>query len=147
MKRYLTLLLSCVVLAGCASTRRATTYSESRDYHYVNRGYLDSLFKAITHRDSIYIHDSIYVREKGDTVTIYKEKLVYQYKERNDIDSKVKRSTDTVYINHTDSVYVEKPYPIEKQLKWYDTGFLHLGRLCCIAAIFWALFLYLKRKF
>ena len=87
------------------------------------------------------------MREKGDTVIIYKEKLVYQYKERNDIDSKVKRSTDTVYINHTDSVYVEKPYPIEKQLKWYDTGFLHLGRLCCIAAIFWALFLYLKRKF
>lgn len=147
MKRYLTLLLACVVLAGCASTRRATTYSESRDYHYVNRGYLDSLFKAITHRDIIYIHDSIYVREKSDTVTIYKEKLVYQYKERNDIDSKVKRSTDTVYINHTDSVYVEKPYPIEKQLKWYDTGFLHLGRLCCIATIFWALFLYLKRKF
>ena len=147
MKRYLTLLLACVVLAGCASTRRATTYSESRDYHYVNRGYLDSLFKAITHRDSIYIHDSIYVREKGDTVTIYKEKLVYQYKERNDIDSKVERSTDTVYINHTDSVYVEKPYPIEKQLKWYDTGFLHLGRLCCIATISWALFLYLKRKF
>ena len=136
-----------MVLAGCASTRRATTYSESRDYHYVNRGYLDSLFKAITHRDSIYIHDSIYVREKGDTVTIYKEKLVYQYKERNDIDSKVERSTDTVYINHTDSVYVEKPYPIEKQLKWYDTGFLHLGRLCCIATIFWALFLHLKRKF
>lgn len=147
MKRYLVLLLACVVLAGCASTRRATTYSESKDYHYVNKGYLDSLFKAITHRDSIYVHDSIYVCEKSDTVTIYKEKLVYQYKEHNDIDSKVKRSTDTVYINHTDSVYVEKPYPVEKQLKWYEQGFIWLGKMCCIALILWALFLYLKRKF
>lgn len=147
MKRYLVLFLLCAVLAGCASTRHAATYSESKDYHYVNRGYLDSLFKAITQRDSIYIHDSIYVREKGDTVMLYKEKIVYQYKERTDTEDKVKQRTDTVYINHTDSIYVEKPYPVEKQLKWYDTVFLHIGRICCIAAILWAMFLYLKRKF
>lgn len=148
MKRYLIVLLTCALLVGCASTRHAAnTYHESTDFTYINRGYLDSLIKAITQRDSTHIHDSIYVREKGDTVTIYKEKIVYQYKERSDKEDKVKQRTDTVYINHTDSIYVEKPYPVEKQLKWYDTGFLHIGRLCCIAAILWALFLYLKRKF
>lgn len=147
MKKYLVLLIMCAALAGCAASRHASTYHGSDDRTYINRGYLDSLFRAISHRDSIYIHDSIYVREKGDTITQYKEKIVYRYTERSDTDSKVQQRTDTVYMSHTDSVYVEKPVYIEKQLKWYDTGFIHIGRLCCIAAILWMLFLYLKRKF
>ena len=54
---------------------------------------------------------------------------------------------DTLIVVRTDSVTVEKPVYIEKQMKWYDKGFIWVGRLCCLAAILWALFLYLKRKF
>lgn len=41
---------------------------------------------------------------------------------------------------------VEKSVFIEKPIKWYDKGFIWVGRLCCLAALLWALFLYLKRK-
>ena len=41
-----------------------------------------------------------------------------------------------------DTVYVE----VEKPWKWYDRGCLWLGRLCLIALILWALFLYIKQK-
>ena len=40
-----------------------------------------------------------------------------------------------------------KPVYIEKPHRWYETGLMWAGGLCCIAAIMWALFLYLKRKF
>lgn len=56
-------------------------------------------------RDSVYIRDSIYVREKGDTV----------------------------YMERCDSIRVEKPVYIEKPRRWYETGlmwalFLYLKR-------------------
>lgn len=31
--------------------------------------------------------------------------------------------------------------------KWYNKPFTWIGYLCCIAALLWAIFLYLKRKF
>lgn len=31
--------------------------------------------------------------------------------------------------------------------KWYQTVFAKIGGLCCIVALLWAIFLYLKRKF
>lgn len=37
----------------------------------------------------------------------------------------------------------EKPAPGQK---WYETGFMRIGQLCCIALLMWVLFLYLKRK-
>ena len=39
-----------------------------------------------------------------------------------------------------DIQYVEKP------LKWYDQGFIWVGRICCLAAILWTIFLYIRRK-
>lgn len=37
----------------------------------------------------------------------------------------------------------EKPAPGQR---WYETGFMRIGQLCCIAFLMWVLFLYLKRK-
>ena len=71
--------------------------------------------------DSIYVHDSIYQKEKGDTLLIerwhtkYKEKLVH----------------DTIYQHRIDSV--PQPYPvpeyIEKKLNWWQRLRLHLGNI------------------
>jgi hypothetical protein len=33
-----------------------------------------------------------------------------------------------------------------KALKWYQRTIYHIGVLCCIAAIIWAVFLYIKRR-
>ena len=40
----------------------------------------------------------------------------------------------------------ESETKIEKPV-WYQTVLAKIGGLCCIAALLWALFLYLKRKF
>ena len=79
-------------------------------------------------RDSIHVHDSIHVREKGDTVFIdrwhteYKDRLVH----------------DTVYIEKTDSVQV--PYPVEKALtRWQsvkqEVGGIAIGVIIALCLV------------
>lgn len=51
-------------------------------------------------RDSVYLHDSIWIEKKGDTLWMEKYKTVYK--------EVVKR--DSVFI--TDSVRVQVPYPV-----------------------------------
>lgn len=136
-----------LMLASCASTRHASTIRSERDstYHYSHR--LDSLYRSFWQRDSMYRRDSIHIYEKGDTVTKYVEKTMYKWRTRTDTVRRDRLIVDTLYIERTDSVTVEKPVYIEKPVKWYNQGFMWLGKMCCIALILWALFLYLKRKF
>lgn len=137
-----------LMLAGCTSTRRAVnTYQMQQDCTYKNVYRLDSLFRAKAKLDSIYQRDSIYIREKEDTVTKYVESIKYRILMRADTLYRDRIHTDTLYINRTDSVTVERPVYAEKQMNWYDKCFIWIGRLCCLAAILCALFLYLKRKF
>lgn len=58
-----------------------------------------------------------------------------------EVQTPVERNDSIVYKYKDRTVYVEK------QMKWYDKGFIWVGRLCCIAVILLVLFLYLKRKF
>ena len=69
-------------------------------------------------RDSVYIRDSIYVWEKGDTVTKYVERVRYQYKLQTDTLYKYRSLRDTVYMERCDSIRVEKPVYIEKPRRW-----------------------------
>lgn len=71
-----------------------------------------TVVKTVTKRDSVVARDSICVREKGDSVFIYKEKwrerLVFAhdtlYKSRTDTVRKIVR--DTVYKSKTDTVTI-----------------------------------------
>lgn len=58
-------------------------------------------YKNTEKRDSIYLQDSIYIHERGDTVFVSKWKTAFRYK----------TLTDTVRIS--DSVYMEVPYLVE----------------------------------
>ena len=144
--KHLFLILAAILLASCASTRYASTYDESRDSVRVSTRQLDSIFARLMQRDSVFIRDSIYVREKGDTVTKYVERVRYQYKLKTDTLYKYRTLRDTVYMEKRDSIRVEKPVYIEKPRRWYETGLTWIGGLCCISVILYALFLYLKRK-
>ena len=115
------------MLSGCKTKERVVTVIES---------HTDTLWQSHTLRDSIRIHDSIYVNQylKGDTV--YVEKSVWH----TDIRERVK--TDTVYKSKTDSVPV--PYPVikevEKKLTWWQKARLRLGEgliglICLIGLI------------
>ena len=66
-------------------------------------------------RDSIYQLDSVYIRDKGDTVLITKTRYLYRDK----------LIRDTVYMNHVDSVQV--PYPVEKELTRWEQFRLDVG--------------------
>ena len=108
---------------------------------------MHSIFISTVQRDSIYLHDSIYVREKGDTVYKYVEKLRYKYVNSADTLYRTIVRVDTAYTYRTKLEVYEKPVYIEKKVKWYDKVCMWFGRICCLAAILWAIFLYLKRKF
>jgi hypothetical protein len=60
---------------------------------------------------------------KGDTIIEYRYKYIYQYKDK----------TDTLYVTKTDSVQV--PYPVEKQLTWWQQFQIDVGGLAIGIAI------------
>lgn len=62
----------------------------------------DSIYFTKVQRDSVWLHDSISVKEKGDTVLI--EKWHTKYRE--------KQVHDTTYVAKIDSI--PAPYPVEK---------------------------------
>lgn len=84
-------IVACALLGGCTTTK----YVPIVEHH------TDTLIHTQHHRDSIYVHDSTYVRDKGDTVLI--ERWHTRWRDR--------WQHDTLYISKTDSV--PKPYPVE----------------------------------
>lgn len=145
--KHLALIVTALLLAGCAGPRHAGTYQTQRDSTYQNVQQLDSLFRAYFKRDSIYQRDSIYIYQRGDTVTKYVERTEYRLEQRTDTVYRNKVYTDTLYVARTDSIKEDVLVYMDKPLKWHDKGFIWMGRLCCAAILIWALSLYLKRKF
>lgn len=111
--RWIHILLLSLLAFSCTTT----------EYVSVETTKTDSIYISLFERDSIYVHDSVYVRDKGDTV--YIEKVKYLYKE--------KARTDTIYTERTDSIRI--PYPVERKLgKWEET-YLAVGRITLWAVI------------
>ena len=77
----------------------------------------DSLYLTVYERDSIHIKDSVYIREKNDSVLVDKWHIVYRDRTIN----------DTVYVEK--EKYVGVPYPVEKELTWWQKTKLELGEL------------------
>ena len=92
---------------------------KSADYVQVVEHKTDTLWRNRTAHDSIYVHDSVSVWQKGDTVTIdrWHTKFV-----KNEVH-------DTTYISKTDSV--PTPYPVieykEKPLAWWQKTLMWMG--------------------
>lgn len=115
MKKLL-FFIGVVVLASCTTTK----YVEVPVVH------TDTLIVTNHQKDSVWLHDSIHVKEQGDTVyyehwhTNYKEKLVH----------------DTIYKSRVDSV--AKPYPVEKivevekELNWWQKLVMGMGSVMLI---------------
>jgi len=100
------LIVMSAIMTGCK-----TIYDPVRETH---TEYTDKYL-----RDSIHILDSVYIREKGDTVFLSHWKI--EYRDRVRVDS----------IHVTDSV--PKPYPIEvikkveKELSWWQNIKMEAG--------------------
>lgn len=129
--RHLLWIAMGLLLFGCTTTREA-----SSDYRTTER--MDSVFITTTQRDSIYLHDSIYMLEKGDTVYKYVERLRYKYVS----------TTDTVMRTKIDTSFVERVElrEVEQQVEWYNKCFMRLGQLVCAAIILCVLYYFLNKR-
>jgi hypothetical protein len=123
----LTVMVSCFTLTGCSSVRYVPVETIKHDSIYISK----------LERDSIHVHDSIYleVKQQADTIikTKYVQKVVYRDALR----------VDTLFIERVDSVKV--PYPVERKLsKWesvkMDIGGIAIGGIVMLvigAALGW----------
>ena len=116
----LVLILGLLVLwALCSCTKT--------EYITVEKVRTDTLWQNHTKHDSIWVHDSIHVTDKGDTVRIEKWHTKYVETEKH----------DTVYKARTDSVPV--PYPVtqyvEKPRSKFEKGLMGVGILSLMALV------------
>ena len=98
----------------------------------------DSVMIEKLMRDSVFVRDSVYLREKGDTVFKYKDRFVYVYK------------------NRVDTFFAEKirekevPVPVERKLTWWEVVKMEwLDRIFAalvIVALYWRIKEWLARK-
>lgn len=111
-----------LMLTGCTTTK----------YVPVIEHQTDTLIQRVVERDSIHVHDSIRVTEKGDTVTI--ERWHTQYRDR--------WHHDSVYVAHHDTI--PQPYPVTEyverkrsKLDWFltITGIIALTAVIVFVAV------------
>lgn len=110
MKKCLLILFLSMLLLGCTHTKYIEVPVETVRTEYINQ----------LKRDSIYIHDSINVLTKGDT--IYKTTTKYIYKHVY--------SKDTVIVRDTIPKVITKEITREvevNKLKWYQTFLIYIG--------------------
>ena len=128
-QNFCLVILVALLLVGCKTKERVVTVEKVRT---------DTTYITKHQRDSVWLHDSIHVTEKGDTIRI--ERWHTKYVE--------KVTHDTLYQHKTDSVPV--PYPVEKlverELSWWQQTRIHLGEaLLALAGIAVVVFV-IRRK-
>ena len=110
------------VLALLASCRQV-------EYVTVEKVLTDTTYITKWQRDSIWLHDSIHVKEKGDTVLV--EKWHTQWRDRLRVDTIYQATHDTI----------QQPFPVETikevpaELSWWQRLRLWIGNIGLIAIL------------
>ena len=132
MKKLIFAIIVAFAVCGC----------KTKEYVTVPVLHTDTLRVVQHHRDSIYLHDSTFVREyvQGDTVRVVTEMWHTKFRDR--------LKTDTVYRSRTDSVPV--PYPVTKEVKkpltLIEKGLMGTG-IAALTAILIFFFIHFKKIF
>jgi len=115
MKKALFLILAAMLVAGCTKTLYVPVESVRTEYRDVHL------------RDSIYRYDSVYVRDRGDTLFIDRYQRIY-------VDRYLR---DSVILR--DSVAVPYPVPGEPvyiyKTHWYEATLIWIGVLAIVFLI------------
>lgn len=120
-------IIVCAILSSCSTSRYVPVVEERTD----------TLRVIQQQRDSVWLHDSIHIVERGDTVRI--DRWHTRYMER--------MKFDTVYkwhVEHVPQAYpVEKRVEVEKPLTWWQrlrlgagTLFIYIIALCLLWLVF-----------
>ena len=85
---------------------------------------VDTIYQSKLQHDSIHIRDSVFVKEwqKGDTIFVNRDRWRIEYLS--------KEVHDTIYKSKIDSIAV--PYPVEKELTWWERQKIAFGELAMI---------------
>ena len=106
-----------LLLTGCTTTK----------YVPVIEHQTDTLIQRVVERDSIHVHDSIRVTEKGDTIRI--ERWHTKFVEREVHDTLYQAKSDTIPQPYPVTEYVEKP------LAWWQKGLIWIGIIALMVLI------------
>ena len=114
---WLAVLLLIALLTNCTSTK----------YVEVEKVRVDTTYITKWQKDSVWLHDSIHVIEKGNTVLI--EKWHTKWRDRLRVDTIYQATHDTI----------PAPYPVteyvEKDLNWWQRLRLWIGNIGLIAIL------------
>ena len=144
-----------VILALLVALACCMTSCKSIEYVPVIEHKTDTVIQTKVQKDSLFLHDSVYVKEKGDSVLIERWHTKYITRERHDTTYISK--TDTIPVPYPVTKYVEKqvhdttyvathdtipqPYPIEtikmveKELNWWQRLRLWIGNIGLLAIL------------
>ena len=110
---WLAFLIAISLLASCKHVEYVTVEKVRTDTTYITKW----------QRDSVWLHDSIHIRERGDTVMI--ERWHTQWRDRLRVDTIYQATHDTI----------PQPYPVEtikmveKELNWWQRLRLWIGNI------------------
>lgn len=132
MRKGILLFMLLAMLTGCK-----TKYMAVPEYHNV---YVEK-HDTLVHRDSIFEKDSVLIMMNGDTVTIYKTKILYKDRWRERIVYRDSIRTDSIRV----------PYPVEKELTFWQKTWIKAGKmlfygLVIICIIFWLVYVLRARR-
>ena len=127
-------LIACLLITMCSSCT-TTKYVTVPEYH------TDTVMVNKVQKDSVFLHDSTYVYEKGDTFYMERWHTKYVLKELH----------DTTYISKRDTI--PAPYPVEQEvpaeLTWWQQTRLHIANillyLLAICGVIWIVKTYIKK--
>ena len=120
-------IIACLLMTMCSSC--TTTKYVPIEHHTI-----DTLRITKYERDSIYVHDSTFVKVDGDTVLI--EKWHTRWRDR--------WQHDTTYVAHNDTIVrsVEVPKYQDAPLTWWQQARMHVGGIVLYGLLI-ALFIYI----
>ena len=110
---WMVILFVLALLASCKQVEYVTVEKVRTDTTYITKW----------QKDSVWLHDSIHIKERGDTVMI--ERWHTQWRDRLRV--------DTIYLATHDTI--PQPYPIEtvklveKELNWWQRLRLWIGNI------------------
>lgn len=95
----------------------------------------DIQYKDKVRYDTTYLFDSIHIKEKGDTITIYR------YRDR----WRDRYMYDTVYMCKIDTI--REPYPLEKELTRLQRLQMNFGTASFFAVMLFISYWFIRKKF
>lgn len=124
LKRVIYVLVVCMAVLFLLALMTSCTTTK---YIEVEKVCTDTTYITKWQRDSVWLHDSIMVTEKGDTVRIEKWHTKYIESIRH----------DTLYQSKTDSIPVPVPViqMVEKELSWWQRMQMYAGDVLLIGLL------------